>query len=80
MVLRASKRGVLGEGLQKITADVDDKVLSSLEHTALYHAVNVMMPSNSTHTRKVGIFLALSIAYNLLIDRAQSSESSGLNR
>jgi len=80
MPLRAAKRGILGEGLQKTVSSIDDKVLSSLEHTALFGAVGTMMPQNSTFMRKVGIFLATTVAYNLLIDKAQSSESSGTGR
>jgi|TARA_B110000208_G_scaffold22018_1_gene27935 hypothetical protein len=80
MPLRAAKRGILGEGLQKPISNIDDKVLSTVEHTGLMFGVQTMMPSNSTLLRKTGIFLALSIAYNLLIDRAQSSESSGTGR
>ena len=80
MVLKASKMGILGQNLQKIVVDVDDNTLGAIEHTGLLLAVSTMLPANSTLIRRTGLFLATSIAYNLVISRAQSSESGGMNR
>ena len=80
MVLIASKMGILGPQLQKIVVDVDNATLSTLEHTALYGGINSMMPATSSTYRKLGMFLAASIAYNLVVSKAQSSESSGTGR
>jgi len=80
MVLRSAKMGILGEPLQKLVVDVDDATLGTIEHTALYYMTNSMMPANSTQTRKIGIFIATSLAYNMIVARAQSSESSGTGR
>ena len=80
MVLKASKMGVLGPQLQKIVVDVDDNTLGAIEHTGLLLAVSTMLPANSTLIRRTGLFLITSIAYNLVISRAQSSESGGMGR
>ena len=80
MVLKASKMGVLGPQLQKIVVDVDDNTLGAIEHTGLLVAVSTMLPANSTLIRRTGLFLITSIAYNLVISRAQSSESGGMGR
>ena len=79
-MLIASKMGILGDNLQKIVVDVDNATLSTIEHTGLMAAVHTMMPQNSTLMRKIGIFLATSIAYNLVVQRSMSSESSGTGR
>jgi len=79
-MLIAAKKGMLGQNLQKPLVEVDNATLSTLEHTALFYMVHTMMPANSTTTRKIGIFLATSIAYNAINERAMSSESSGLGR
>ena len=80
MVLKAAKMGVLGQNLQKPLTEIDDNTLGAIEHTALYYMVHTMMPANSTNTRKIGIFLATSLAYNAVISRSMSSESSGMGR
>ena len=77
---RLAKVGALGPGLQKMTQDVDNATLGTLEHTGLYFLVEQLMPGNATHLRKLGIFVGISIAYNLLLSRVQSSESSGMGR
>ena len=80
MVLIASKMGVLGNILQKIVVDIDNATLSTIEHTGLLAGVSTMLPANTSLMRKIGLFLATSIAYNLIVQRAMSSESSGKNR
>ena len=79
---RLIKVGALGEigGLRKVLQDVDSFTLATIEHTGLYVALETMLPSNSTLTRKVGVFLALAVAYNTLVQKLQSAESSGKNR
>ena len=79
-MLIASKKGMLGDGLRKLTQNVDDRTLGTVEHTTLALAVNTMMPGNATVIRKAGIFLAVSVAYNLLLQKVQSSETAGLGR
>jgi len=79
-MLIASKMGILGDNLQKIVVDVDNATLSTIEHKGLMAAVHTMIPQNSTLMRKIGIFLATSIAYNLVVQRSMSSESSGTGR
>ena len=79
-MLIAAKKGMLGENLQKPLVAVDNATLSTLEHTGLYFMVQTMMPANSTTLRRLGIFLATSIAYNAINERAMSSESSGMGR
>lgn len=77
---RLAKIGALGDGLQKAVQDIDNATLGSIEHTFLYFAVENMMPNNSSSLRKLGIFMGISVAYNLLLSRVQSSESSGMGR
>ena len=79
---RLLKVGALGEigGLRKVLQDVDSFTLATIEHTALYVGLETMLPSNSTLTRKVGVFMALALAYNALVQKLQSAESSGKNR
>jgi len=77
---RLAKIGALGDGLQKAVQDIDNATLGSIEHTFLYFAVEHMMPNNSSSLRKLGIFMGVSVAYNLLLSRVQSSESSGMGR
>jgi len=79
-MLIMSKMGILGPDLQKVVSDVDNATLSTLEHTGLFLGVSTMMPQNSTLMRKIGVFLVTSIAYNLVNQRAMSSESSGTGR
>ena len=79
-MLISSKKGMLGPQLQKLVVDVDNATLSTLEHTGLMAAVHTLMPANSTLMRKIGVFLVTSIAYNLVNERAMSSESSGTGR
>jgi len=80
MVLIASKMGILGKNLQKIVVDVDNATLSTIEHTGLCAACSCMLPANSTLIRKIGIFFATSLAYNTIVARSMSSESSGNGR
>ena len=80
MVARLMKLGGLGVGLQKGTQEIDNATLQTIEGTALYFGIETMMPGNSSLMRKVGMFLGLSIAYNLLLSRVQTSESSGMGR
>ena len=80
MVLRMSKKGILGEPMQKAVNTIDDSVLGTVEHATLFYATNSLMPANSTLLRRTGIFLAISIAYNLILDKSLSSESSGMGR
>ena len=80
MVLRASKMGILGDSMAKAVNTIDDSVLATAEHSVLFYTTNALMPSNSTLIRRTGIFLAVSIAYNLILDKAMSSENSGMNR
>ena len=77
---RLAKIGALGGGLQKAVQDIDNATLGTIEHTALYFAIETMMPGNSSQMRKVGMFMAISISYNLLLGKVQSSESSGTGR
>lgn len=77
---RLAKIGALGDGLRKATQDIDDATLGTIEHTALYYSIETLMPANSTQLRKMGIFLSVSIAYNLILSRVQSAESSGMGR
>lgn len=77
---RLAKIGALGPSLQKATQDIDNATLGTIEHGALYYAIETMMPANSSQLRKTGMFLGLSIAYNLLLSKVQSSESSGMGR
>ena len=79
-MIRLAKIGSLGSGLQKMTQDIDNATISTVEHTALFHAINELMPSNSSHLRKLGMFMIVSISYNMLLSRVQSSESSGVGR
>jgi len=77
---RLAKIGALGQPLQKATQDIDNATLGTIEHTALYFLTEHLMPNNSTQMRKLGIFLGISIAYNMLLSRVQSSESSGAHQ
>lgn len=77
---RLAKIGALGPNLQKAVQEIDNATLSTIEHTGLYFLTESMMPANSSSMRKLGIFLGVSIAYNLLLSRVQSSESSGTGR
>ena len=79
---RLIKVGGLGEvgGLRKVLGDVDSFTLATLEHTALFGALETMLPGNATLMRKIGIFAAISIAYNAIVQKFQSAESSGQNR
>ena len=77
---RLAKIGALGQPLQKAVQDIDNATLGTIEHTGLYFLTESMMPANSSFMRKIGIFLGVSIAYNLLLGRVQSSESSGGGR
>ena len=74
---RLAKVGALGDGMRKAVQDIDNATLSTIEHTFLYYAVETMMANNSTHLRKLGIFMGVSVAYNMILQRVQSSESSG---
>jgi len=79
-MLIASKKGMFGDGLRKLTQDTDDRTLSTLEHSVLGFAVNEMLPANSTTIRKALMFLSISIGYNMILQKVQSSETSGLGR
>ena len=80
MVLRLAKINALGNGTAKMVAHVDNNTLASIEHTALAFSVNTLVGSEKTHMRRLGIFLGLTIAYNLLLSRVASSEVAGNNR
>ena len=77
---RLAKVGALGSSLQKSVQEIDNATLATIEHTGLYFLTDTLMPSNSSLYRKIGIFMGISIAYNLLLSRVQSSESSGVGR
>ena len=77
---RLAKIGALGDPMRKAFQDIDNATLSTIEHTGLYFAVETLMPANSTLLRKVGIFLGISVAYNMVLSRVQSSESSGTHQ
>jgi len=80
MVLRLAKIGALGDPLRQSIQDVDNATLQTIEGTALYYALEQMMPNNSSGARKLGMFMGLGIAYNLLLSKVMSSESSGMGR
>ena len=77
---RLAKIGALGQPLQKAVQDIDNATLSTIEHTGLYFLTETMMPANSSQMRKLGIFLGISVAYNMILSKVQSSEGSGLGR
>jgi len=78
--MRLAKVGALGDPLRKAVQDVDNQTLQALEGTALYYAIETMMPTNSSLARKIGMFMGIGIAYNLLLTRVHTSEMSGMNR
>lgn len=79
-MVRLAKIGALGDAPRKAVQDIDNMTLATLEHTGLYFLTENLMPANSTRMRKLGIFLGISIAYNMLLSRVQSSESSGAHQ
>jgi len=78
--MRILKIGAGGDSLRKAVQDVDDAMLGTIEHGLLYYGIEKMMPNNATDLRKLGVFLGISVAYNLMLSRVQSSESSGMNK
>jgi len=79
-MLIAGKKGILGENIRKVVQNVDDRLLSSIEHAVLAFSLNEMLPANATHIRKALLFFATSTAYNLFLQKVQSSETAGLGR
>jgi len=80
MVLRLMKIQALGSGSSKMVAGIDNNTLGTVEHTALAFGVNTMVGSEKTHMRRLGIFLGISIAYNLLLSKVASAEVAGNGR
>ena len=80
MVLRLAKIQALGSGSSKMVAGIDNNTLATVEHTALAFGVNTLVGSEKTHLRRLGIFLGISIAYNLLLSKVASAEVAGNGR
>ena len=81
-MVRIIKVGAIGElgGIRKSLQNVDSFTLSTIEHGALYWALETMMPNNSSLPRKLGMFVSIAVAYDLLVTRLQSAETSGTGR
>jgi len=79
-MLIAGKKGILGDNIRRVVQNVDDRLLSSIEHAVLGFGINEMLPGNATHIRKALLFFAASTAYNLFLQKVQSSETAGLGR
>ena len=80
MVLRLAKIQALGSGSSKLVQGIDNNTLATVEHTALAFGVNSLVGSEKTHMRRLGIFLGISIAYNLLLSKVASAEVAGNGR
>jgi len=80
MVLRLMKIQALGSGSSKMVAGIDNNTLCTFEHTALCFGINTLIASEKTHMRRLGIFLGISIAYNLLLSKVASAEVAGNGR
>jgi len=70
----------LGQGSSKLVAGIDNNTLATIEHTGLAFGVSSLVGSEKTGMRRLGIFLAVSMAYNLLLSKVASSEVAGNNR
>ena len=80
MPLKLAKRNGLGNGMHEMMKDVNDNTLSTIEHVGLLAAIETFFPQNTSIMKKMGVFGAISLAYNLIIDRCQTDQNAGLNR
>ena len=80
MPLKLAKRNGLGNGMHNMFKDIDDNALSTIEHLGLLAAIETFFPQNTSMMKKMGVFGGISLAYNLLIDRCQTDQNTGLNR